>query len=122
MQFVFADFVLDTDRRELRRSDELIAVEPQVYDLLLYLVRQRDRVVSKDDLIASVWGGRITSDATLTSRIYAARKALGDSGEHQKLIRTIPRKGLRFVGEVRTQSEVDDLGALCAEPPLARIR
>ncbi len=119
MQFVFADFVLDTDRRELRRSDELIAVEPQVYDLLLYLVRQRDRVVSKDDLIASVWGGRITSDATLTSRIYAARKALGDSGEHQKLIRTIPRKGLRFVGEVRTQAEVDDLGALCAEPPLA---
>jgi TolB-like protein len=119
VQFVFADFVLDTDRRELRRSDELIAVEPQVYDLLLYLVRQRDRVVSKDDLIASVWGGRITSDATLTSRIYAARKALGDSGEHQKLIRTIPRKGLRFVGEVRTQAEVDDLGALCAEPPLA---
>ena len=78
-------------------------------------------MVTKDDLINSVWGGRITSDATLTSRIYAARKALGDSGQHQKLIRTIPRKGLRFVGEVQTQSEVDDLGALCAEPPLVEL-
>ncbi len=118
MQLVFADFVLDTDRRELRRSSELIAVEPQVYDLLLYLVRHHDRVVTKDDLIASVWGGRITSDATMTSRIYAARKAIGDSGQHQKLIRTIPRKGLRFVGEVHTQSTDDELGELCAEPPL----
>ena len=63
----------------------------------------RDRVVSKDDLIASVWGGRIVSDSTLTSRINAARKAVGDSGEDQKLIRTIARKGLRFVGAVRTR-------------------
>ena len=78
-------------------------VEPQVFDLLVYLVQNRDRVVSKDDLIASVWGGRIVSDSTLTSRINAARKAVGDSGADQKLIRTIARKGLRFVGEVRTQ-------------------
>ena len=77
-----------------------IAVEPQVFDLLVYLVQNRDRVVSKDDLIASVWGGRIVSDSTLTSRINAARKAVGDSGEEQKLIRTVPRKGLRFVGTV----------------------
>ena len=118
MQLVFADFVLDTDRRELRCRSELIALEPQVYDLLLYLVQHRDRVVSKDDLIASVWGGRITSDATLTSRIYAARKALGDSGEHQKLIRTIPRKGLRFVGEVQLPSMAEELEGFCAEPPL----
>src|SRR5882757_5028453 len=97
VQFAFADFVLDTDRRELRHRSELVAIEPQVYDLLLYLVRHRERVVTKDDLIGSVWGGRITSDATLTSRTYAARKAIGDSGRHQKLIRTIPRKGLRFV-------------------------
>jgi TolB-like protein/Tfp pilus assembly protein PilF len=74
-----------------------------VFDLLIYLLENRDRVVSKDDLIASVWGGRIVSDSTLTSRINAARKAVGDSGEDQKLIRTIARKGLRFVGEVRTQ-------------------
>src|SRR5262245_41848698 len=94
--------MLDTDRRELRRGSEPIAVEPQVLDLLIYLVQSRDRVVSKDDLIASVWGGRVVSLATLTSRIYAARKAVGDSGQGQKLIRTIARKGLRFVGAVRT--------------------
>ena len=104
MQFLFADHTLDTDRRELRRGSEPIAVEPQVFDLLVYLVQNRDRVVSKDDLIASVWGGRIVSDSTLTSRINAARKAVGDSGEDQRLIRTIARKGLRFVGAVRTQS------------------
>ena len=73
-----------------------------MFDLLVYLVQNRDRVVSKDDLIASVWGGRIVSDSTLTSRINAARKAVGDSGEEQKLIRTIARKGFRFVGDVRT--------------------
>ncbi|MGA8996705.1 MAG: winged helix-turn-helix domain-containing tetratricopeptide repeat protein, partial [Pseudolabrys sp.] len=76
------------------------AVEPQVFDLLIYLVQNRDRVVSKDDLIASIWGGRAVSDSTLTSRINAARKAVGDSGVKQKLIRTIARKGLRFVGDV----------------------
>jgi TolB-like protein len=103
MQFLFADHVLDTDRRELRRGSELIDVEPQVLDLLIYLVENRGRVVSKDDLIASVWNNRIVSDATLSSRIYAARQAVGDSGREQKLIRTIARKGHRFVGEV-TQS------------------
>jgi len=86
----------------LHRGAERIAVEPQVFDLLIYLLQNRDRVVSKDDLIASVWGGRIVSESTLTSRINAARKAVRDSGELQKLIRTIPRKGLRFVGTVRT--------------------
>ena len=100
MQFRFENHLLDVDRRELRRGAELIAVEPQVFDLLLYLVQNRDRVVSKDDLIAGVWGGRIVSDSTLTSRINAARKAVSDSGEEQRLIRTIMRKGLRFVGSV----------------------
>jgi TolB-like protein len=103
MKFLFADHTLDIDRRELRRGSEPIAVEPQVFDLLVYLVQNGDRVVSKDDLIASVWGGRIVSNSTLTSRINAARKAVGDSGVEQKLIRTIPRKGLRFVGAVCTQ-------------------
>jgi TolB-like protein/DNA-binding winged helix-turn-helix (wHTH) protein len=103
VRFVFTDHLLDTDRRELRRDSELIAVEPQVFDLLVYLVENRHRVVSKDDLIGSIWSGRITSDATLTSRLYAARKAVGDSGQHQKLIRTIPRKGLRFVGLVEME-------------------
>jgi TolB-like protein len=102
VQFLFENHTLDAGRRELRRGSEPVAVEPQVFDLLIYLVQNRDRVVSKDDLIASIWGGRIVSESTLTSRINAARKAVGDSGEDQKLIRTIPRKGLRFVGDVRT--------------------
>lgn len=97
MQFLFADHRLDPERRELWRGTEQIALEPQVFDLLLYLIRNRDRVVSKDDLIADVWGGRIVSDSTLTSRINAARKAVGDNGEEQRLIRTIARKGVRFV-------------------------
>jgi adenylate cyclase len=104
MKFLFADQVLDIDRRELRRNSEPVAVEPQVFDLLSYLVTNRERVVSNDDLIASVWGGRIVSEATLTSRVYAARRAIGDSGQEQKLIRTIARKGHRFVGEVQAQS------------------
>ena len=100
MQFSFADHMLDIDRRELRRGSALVPVEPQVFDVLVYLIQNRDRVVSKDDLIASVWGGRIVSDSTLTSRINAARKAVGDSGGEQRLIRTVARKGIRFVAEV----------------------
>src|SRR5206468_2369701 len=93
MHFTFGTYALDTDRRELRRGGDPVAMEPQVFDLLVYLVQNRDRVVSKDDLIASVWGGRIVSDSTLTSRINAVRKAVGDSGDQQTLIRTIARKG-----------------------------
>src|SRR5690348_751330 len=104
MQFLFDDHLLDTDVRELRRGLDLVAVEPQVLDVLIYLLQNRDHVVSKDDLVTSIWGGRAVSDATLTSRIYAARKAVGDSGQVQKLIRTIARKGLRFVGDVRARS------------------
>ena len=104
MKFLFDNHALDTDRRELHRGSERVAVEPQVFDLLVYLVQNCDRVVSKDDLIASVWRGRIVSDSTLTSRINAARKAVGDSGEDQKLIRTVVRKGLRFVGTVHAKS------------------
>jgi TolB-like protein len=112
VQFLFANHALNTDRRELRRGSELIAIEPQVFDLLVYLVQNCDHVVSKDDLIASVWGGRIVSDSTLTSRINAARKAIGDSGEQQKLIRTIARKGIRFVGIVHAQSNSEPTHAI----------
>jgi TolB-like protein/Flp pilus assembly protein TadD len=99
--FLFEDFVLDSDRRELRAGSTIVPIEPQAFDLLVYLIENRNRVISKDDLIASVWGGRIVSDSTLDSRINAVRKALGDSGKEQRLIRTIARKGVRFVGEVR---------------------
>ena len=104
MQFVFDNQTLDIERRELLRGGHRVAVQPQVFDLLVHLVQNRDRVISKDDLIALVWGGRIVSDSTLTSRINAVRTAVGDSGKSQKLIRTIPRKGVRFVGEVAEQS------------------
>lgn len=99
--FLFEGHSLDVDRRELRRGSEQIALEPQVFDLLAYLVKNRDRVLTKDDLIAAVWGGRIVSESTLTSRINSARKAVGDTGEEQRLIRTYARKGIRFVGEVQ---------------------
>jgi TolB-like protein len=96
------NFSIDTDRRELRRGGELCSVEPQVFDLLEYLLRNCDRVVSRDDMLSAVWNGRIVSEATLASRINAARIAIGDDGENQRLIRTLPRRGVRFVGVVRT--------------------
>ena len=101
--YLFEDFALDVDRRELRRGNELIPVEPQVFDLLIHLIRNRERVVSKDDLVDAVWQGRIVSDASLASRINAARNALHDSGEEQRLIRTVLRRGFRFVGTVREE-------------------
>jgi TolB-like protein len=104
VDFRFSDHTLDVERRELRRGCDPVNVEPQVFDLLVYLLRNRDRVVSKDDLLAAIWRGRIVSESTLTSRINAARKAIGDSGEEQRLIRTIARKGFRFVGELQAQT------------------
>ncbi len=112
MKYFFANHVLDTERRELCRGSRPIAVEPQVFDLLVHLVQNRDHVVSKDDLIASVWSGRIVSDSTLTTRINAARRAVGDSGEKQRLIRTIARRGVRFVGAVDTRPDSE-----AVEPP-----
>src|SRR6202008_3515864 len=95
------DFAFDTDRRELHRGTEMVSIAPQVFDLLDYLIRNRERVVSKDDLISAVWNGRVVSDAALTTRLNAARSAIGDTGEKQRLIKTLPRKGFRFVGTVR---------------------
>jgi TolB-like protein len=105
VELAFGYYLIDSERRELRRHSGQIALEPQVFDLLLYLVQNRDRVVSKDDLIAAVWDGRIVSDSTLTSRINAARRAIGDSGAEQALIKTYARKGIRFIGTVRSAGE-----------------
>src|SRR5579872_2294863 len=99
--YCFDDFILDPGQRELRRDGNAIPLQPQVFDLLEFLIRQRDRVVTRDDLIAAIWGGRIVSDSALATRINAARAAIGDSGDEQRLIKTLPRKGIRFVGEVR---------------------
>jgi TolB-like protein/tetratricopeptide (TPR) repeat protein len=101
LRYVFANCELDTDRRELRCGREVAAVAPQVFDLLDYLIRNRDHVVTKDDLINAIWHGRSVSDAALTTRLNIARKAIGDSGDGQRLIKTLPRKGFRFVGPVQ---------------------
>ena len=103
MRYRFEDYVLDTDCRELRRGADFVPVEPKVFDLLVFLIANRERVASKDDLIATVWNGRIVSDSALTTRINAARSAIGDSGEEQRLIKTLPRKGFRFVGRVQEE-------------------
>lgn len=100
MRFLFGDCVLDPGRRELSRGSRPVATGPQVFDLLLHLVENRDRVVGRDELLATVWGGRIVSESTLASHINAVRKAIGDSGREQRLVRTVARKGFRFVGQV----------------------
>jgi TolB-like protein len=105
LRYLFEDFTLDTDRRELWRGASLLPVEPQVFDLLAYLVQHRDRVVTKDELFAAVWNGRVVSDSALTTRINAARVALGDSGEAQRLIRTLRRRGIRFTADVQAPME-----------------
>ena len=116
MHFLFDDYVLDLDRRELTRESTAIAIGPQVFDLLIYLVQNRERVVSKDNLLDAVWGGRIVSESTLTSHINAVRKAIGDSGEEQRLVRTIARKGFRFVGEVSEAHASDGVNPPKPEP------
>jgi TolB-like protein len=100
VRFPFDDYVLDTDTRELRRGSKLISLAPKVFDLLSYLVQNRERVVSRDDLLKFVWSGRVVSESTLTSHINAVRKAVRDTGEAQRLVRTVARKGFRFVGTV----------------------
>src|SRR5689334_1805748 len=105
MQFFFSDQRLDTDRRELYRGSRRVDVQPQVFDVLVYLVQNSDRVISRDDLISAIWNGRIVSESTLTSRINAVRKAIGDNGVDQKLIRTIQRKGFLFVGALQSRPQ-----------------
>ncbi len=121
MQLYFENQILDLNRRELRRGSDLISLEPQVFDLLTYLMQNRDRVVSRDDLIASVWGGRIVSDSTLSTRINAARKAIGDSGEQQRLIRTMARKGFRFTGTVTEHVKLNETAAVAAAIPQQEV-
>jgi TolB-like protein len=101
----FENFSLDCDRRELRRGSEILAVEPQVFDVLEFLIANRNRVVSNDDLIKAVWQGRIVSDSSVSTRINAVRNAIDDSGQLQRLIRTVPRKGYRFAGDIRQEQE-----------------
>src|SRR5215475_12027544 len=105
MVLAFGEHRIDIGRRELRHRDELVELEPKVFDLLAFLVLNRHRVVSKDELIDAVWGGRIISEAALTTRINAVRRALGDDGTAQRFVRTFIRKGIRFIAEVGELSE-----------------
>lgn len=107
MRYLFEDFSLDTDKRELRRGKDTVAMTPQAFDVLLYLIRNRERVVSKDDLISAIWGGRAISDAALATRLNAARAAVGDGGDQQRLIKTLQRKGFRFIGIVQEIDKPD---------------
>jgi len=120
LRYLFEDYALDTDRRELHRGPDVLSVAPQVFDLLEYLVRHRERVVSKDDLINAVWNGRVVSEAALTTRLNVARGAVGDTGEQQRLIKTLPRKGFRFVGQVKESQ--GPAGAEAAETDEAASR
>ena len=121
MRFLFEDYALDTNRRELRQQGDLVRIEPQAFDLLEYLIRNRDRVVSRDDLIASIWSGRIVSDSAMTTRINAARSAISDTGKAQRLIKTVPRKGIRFVGTVREEDASGNLGTNASTPSMSYL-
>src|SRR3954463_2450026 len=119
LRYLFENYAFDTIRRELHCGANVVSIAPQVFDLLDYLIRNRERVVSKDDLINAIWNGRSVSDAALTTRLNVARSVIGDSGEGQRLIKTLPRKGFRFVGQVReAQGPGRTLdGGTPAEPP-----
>src|SRR5262245_22306648 len=121
--YLFEDYVLDTERRELRRGPALVAIEPKVFDLLAFVIENRQRVVSRDDLIARVWDGRIVSESALGRCINGARSAIGDNGEAQRLIKTFQRRGQRFVGSVREeeqQSGVAPAGGAAEKPTATR--
>src|SRR6195952_1607949 len=107
MKYRFSDFELDLILHELRREGVSVHIEPQVFDLLVHLVRNHDRVVSKDERIDTVWNGRVISEAAFSSRINGARRVLGNNGTDQLFIKTLHRRGFRFVGDVRTIGAAD---------------
>ncbi len=104
MRYRFGRHELLVGTRELLADGQPCAVEPQVFDLLLHLIDKRERVVTQDELVAAIWNGRIVSDSAISARISAARAAIGDDGTRQQWIKTVPRRGFRFVGEVQVLS------------------
>ena len=112
MIYAFDSYSVDAERRELRRGGHLVSLEPQIFDLLQYLIRNRERVVSRDDLISAVWNGRVVSESTLSSRISVLRGVIGDDGKDQRLVKTLPRKGFRFVGQVSERQPQPSLEGL----------
>lgn len=120
MIYRFGNYNIDTSVYELRFNGELVSIEPQVFNLLVHLIENRDRIVSKDDLISAIWQDRPISDAALSSGIFAARRAVGDTGEAQAIIQTITRRGFRFVGSVIAESPDDPVAIQLSDklPPL----
>ena len=117
MAWTFGDFQLDPERFELTRSSELVRLEPQVLSLLIHLVRNRDRMVTKDEIVAAIWQGQAVSDASISSRIRSARQAVDDDGAHQSVIHTVHGRGFRFVAEVSVvRAAVADAGAAATDP------
>lgn len=104
MRYTFANFELDTATLELAEGGAVVSVEPQVFEMLVYLIENRDRVISKDELIEAVWDGRIVSDAAISSRIKLVRRAVGDDGTRQAIIKTVHGKGFRFIADVSADS------------------
>jgi DNA-binding winged helix-turn-helix (wHTH) protein len=121
LNYRFAEFEINVARRELRRAGAIVHTEPQVFDLLVHLIRNRHRIVGKDELFDTIWHGRIVSDATLNSRISAARRALGDSGNDQNLIRTLHKRGFRFVGDVDDNNPAPIAAATEQRPSLQGV-
>jgi pimeloyl-ACP methyl ester carboxylesterase len=119
MAFVFDDYELDLSRFELRLRGVVQPVEPQVFDVLAVLLRERHRVVTKEELLDTVWGNRFVSESALTSRIKSARQAIGDTGRERRLIRTVHRRGYQFVGEVTESSAPEPV---ITDPPPQHIR
>lgn len=120
--FRFGEFSLDPDRQELRAREDLVTLEPQVFALLTHLVRNRDRVVSKDEIFENIWRGRIVSDGTLNSRINSVRRAVGDTGSEQAIIKTFSRRGFRFVADVEEDDGMptaDEAGRIFERPAVA---
>lgn len=122
MIFVFGDCELDLDQFELRRAGRLRPVEPQVFDLLAVLIRERRRVVPKEELLDTVWGNRFVSESALTSRVKAARQAIGDDGHSQHLIRTAHGRGYQFIAPVKEAGQSDPAASLSPAPPTQEIR
>lgn len=120
MRYLFGNHVLDIARGELRRGETVVPVAPQVFAILSYLVRNRHRVVSKDDLVTEIWHGRIITDTAITTRINAVRRAIGDSGEAHHLIRTLTLRGYRFVGVTREERDFGDAASLTTAPDPAK--
>ena len=122
MIFVFGDCELDLDRFELRRDGRPRPVEPQVFDLLAVLIRERHRVVPKEELLDTVWGDRFVSESALTSRVKAARQAIGDDGRSQRFIRTAHGRGYQFAAPVDEAVQSDPAAAVSPAPPAQEIR